>query len=421
MNQGHQQNSIQASLFKDRPSQFIIRLNIVDCLTLTGVLLYGFCIALILTGQFSYALAVLYISVLADAFDGVLARKFHLERPFGRYLDGFVDTLDYLIVPAMFLYVWGFDSGIQSTLLIVFIACGFIRLSVFNDIGNINDEQAGLGYLGAPVFWSALVLGPLYALHWLFGQFFVFVLITVALPLFSLAMLHNSRYYKFKQPRTMLIGLLALALFFTIAGLAENGTNSIDKLFTLFVDFSTLLWHSIRLAFFALLPVILAGVLHMVIVTENYFPWLAKPIHQSIFGKAKTWRGFVLMPLLTSFSAYLIFKILASTGTTDIQILFRHPAWLSGAVIGFAYIVAELPNSAFKRVLGIPAGQTPQHNRWFFITLDQLDSILGCCLAFLLLFDFTLTTLICVVVLAFILALLIKRLLFVSGYKKTAT
>ena len=50
-----------------------------------------------------------------------------------------------------------------------------------------------------------------------------------------------------------------------------------------------------------------------------------------------------------------------------------HPILLGG-LLGIAYVVAELPNSAFKRRLGIAPGQLPARNRFWFALMDQADS-----------------------------------------------
>ena len=93
---------------------FIVRLNRVDYLTVTGIFLASCSGALINGDRFSLALAVLFLAMLVDALDGILARKFHLERDFGRYLDGFVDVFDYLVIPSFFLYRWGFNNPLYS-------------------------------------------------------------------------------------------------------------------------------------------------------------------------------------------------------------------------------------------------------------------------------------------------------------------
>ena len=391
---------------------FIIRLNPVDCLTLLGVFLSCFAIGLMLNGLLELSIAVLYLAVIADAFDGILARKFGLTREFGRYLDGFVDTLDYLVAPALFLFLWGFAEFYQSLLLIVFICCGFIRLSVFNEVGNIEDENAGLGYLGAPVFWSTLVLGPLFMLHWLIGLQAVFMLLTVVLPVFSIMMVHNGRYYKFKNPIFMLVTLLAMSLLFVFLGShkLEQEVVWIDSLKS-----------HVATGLLASIPVIFGGAIHMIVVRYDLLSFLKIPIFTALFGQNKTWRGFVVMPV-GSAAGFLVLNAVLATDASNLTVNFSQYSFLvSGFIIGLAYVLAELPNSFIKRRLGIAPGEVPQRNARLFILADQLDSGILCLVAFWYFWQMPLVTCLVTLLMAPLIALLVKRILHLFGLKKSAT
>ncbi|HEX5277493.1 MAG TPA: CDP-alcohol phosphatidyltransferase family protein [Fluviicoccus sp.] len=182
----------------NEPSRYIIRLNPVDCLTLSGVVTSMTALALGLKGMSYLATALLYIAMLGDALDGMLARKYRLERPFGRYLDGFMDVLIYLVTPAFLLYTHGMD-GYWALPLLVMIACGCVRLAVFNDIGNIQEETGGLAYLGMPVFWSIFLLSGFLLLDFVLPPLWLNTLMTLALLAFSHAMLRRRPFFKFKK------------------------------------------------------------------------------------------------------------------------------------------------------------------------------------------------------------------------------
>lgn len=381
---------------------FIVRLNVVDFVTLLGVLLSCISIALMLNGKLELSLGILYLAVVTDAFDGVLARRLKLERDFGRYLDGFVDTLDYLVAPALFVFLWGFDQWYQGLLLIVFIMCGFIRLSVFNQVGNISGADHRLSYWGAPVFWSTLALGPIFIAQEFVSKELLFHLLTLLLPLFSVAMLHNGRYYKFKNPLVMLTGLLTLSMLFIMA------------------EFSSFQNH-IFTALLAIAPLAFAGALHMVVVKKNVLQRLAIPIHERWFGVSKTWRGMLFMPLFSilGFNLILAFSsVHAGHLSFDIN---KYSSIELGLMLGLAYVIAELPNSFLKRRMGIPSGQLPQRNRFFFVLADQLDSIIGCGLVYVVMVGMPLVTFICLIVIGIYIAFALKNILYHLGYKKTVT
>ena len=200
--------------------RFIIRLNPVDYLTLSGVYTSGLAMILANSGYTYLATAMLFIAMLGDALDGMLARKYKLERPFGRYLDGFMDVLIYLIAPSIILYCHGFD-GLWSVVLMLMITCGCIRLSVFNDIGNIQEET-GLAYLGMPVFWSIFILAGYLLLEPMLPQAAAHSLLTMTLLAFSSAMLWRRPFFKFKKLWHILGLTLGGAALFVILHLLKG-------------------------------------------------------------------------------------------------------------------------------------------------------------------------------------------------------
>ena len=74
---------------------FIVRLTWVDGLTLCGLLLSSLAACLAINGQFAFALSLLFVAMLADAFDGILA----LPVDVGVRVHPFLDNL----IPGSFL------------------------------------------------------------------------------------------------------------------------------------------------------------------------------------------------------------------------------------------------------------------------------------------------------------------------------
>ncbi|PIE40834.1 MAG: CDP-diacylglycerol--serine O-phosphatidyltransferase [Gammaproteobacteria bacterium] len=192
-------------------STFIIKLNRVDLITLTSVITSALSVKLSLDGKFFLAMSVLYIAMLADALDGLLARKYGLERDFGRYLDSFMDVLIYLVSPAMLAYCAGYN-GYYPVLLLLMIGFGCVRLAVFNQIGNIQESN-GLSYLGMPVFWSIFIVSG-YLLLSLINASFASIALSVALISFCLAMITHKPFYKFKSLTQILLITVGGALLF---------------------------------------------------------------------------------------------------------------------------------------------------------------------------------------------------------------
>ncbi len=208
----------ETNAVSEKKGIFIITLNWVDYLTLSGILLSSLSIGFALNGKFSFSLGVLFLAMTADAFDGVMARKFGTERNFGRYLDGFIDVFDYIVAPAIFLYCWGFNEFYQLFVLMLFMGAGVVRLSVFNEIGNLKDEESGLSYWGMPVFWSVFFLGISYILSWFISTSFLFPFIAVLFSVFAFLMVYNGQFYKFKSWKVMLFVLLSFSAIFFLDG-----------------------------------------------------------------------------------------------------------------------------------------------------------------------------------------------------------
>ena len=92
-------------------------------------------------------------------------------------------------------------------------------------------------------------------------------------------------------------------------------------------------------------PLVIAGGLHMAVVTLDLLPALKIPIHQGWFGRNKTWRGLILMPVAAALGVMLAASVWPA------QFGGWNPVVL-GVLLGLAYALAELPNSFVKRRLG---------------------------------------------------------------------
>jgi CDP-diacylglycerol--serine O-phosphatidyltransferase len=401
-----------------KKSMFIVRLNLVDVLTLSGLILSLIAASFALSGQFAFALSFLFMAMLADAFDGIMARKFGFERDFGRYLDGFVDVFDYLIVPSIFLLVWGFNTWYYGIVLIMVIVSGVIRLSVFNEVGNVKNEDDDLSYWGMPVFWNQFFLGGAFILSWFAGKEIVFPVLAVVLILFAFFMLYNGRFHKFKSWKIMLAVVLCGAVIFALNGFGIINTDSSANLISGSSIIALLINEHTSTAFLIIFPSIIGGVLHMIAVSKDWFPFLKIPVSKYLFGENKTWRGFVLMPLFTIPGAWLAYLMLDNRMLT-IDISAVHFA-LFGAIIGLTYVLFELPNSFLKRRMGIAPGEEAKRFRTIFIILDQTDSTIGGAVAAVFIFGAPLYTGLSVLIMGPVIAFIIKQLLYILRLKKSA-
>ncbi len=157
----------------------------------------------------------------------------------------------------------------------------------------------------------------------------------------------------------------------------------------------------------------------MFFVANDWLPSLKVPINEALFGKNKTWRGVVVMPLVTIPGALLLGMLggvqpgSLSSSLPDVSLT------LLGLCLGLGYVILELPNSYLKRKLGIPPGGAPDQGAFWFIAMDQLDSAIGFAIVYALFFDFPAVTYLLLLIEFPFVALLVKRVLYWVRLKKS--
>lgn len=134
------------------------------------------------------------------------------------------------------------------------------------------------------------------------------------------------------------------------------------------------------------LPVVLGGAVHIVIIKLDWFPGLAKiPLDfnatlrgRRVFGPNKTLRGAIIMTVATTVFALIQADVSRRFDWLSLIDYQRTNPMQWGMLLGIGYLLGELPNSFAKRQLDIPPGETaPGSLRFVFWAIDQLDSLLG--------------------------------------------
>lgn len=152
---------------------------------------------------------------------------------------------------------------------------------------------------------------------------------------------------------------------------------------------------TIAMMYVSLLSAILAGVMNSIFCHTSLLKVLKIPMDggkslgdgNRIFGDNKTWKGFIGYIVLNAVFAVITGYIFKLTGIESYSFFYVNNANTplfnlgAGALVGFFYALFELPNSFLKRRLGIVPGKTINgFKKWFFVFLDQADSIFGICL-----------------------------------------
>ena len=144
--------------------------------------------------------------------------------------------------------------------------------------------------------------------------------------------------------------------------------------------------------YLTLLSPIIAGIINSIFCKLNVCNCLKKPIDfnkkfidgRRIFGDNKTWKGligYIFFNILITVIFGLLFKCLNIEKLNFFYINHKNTFIynvLIGFLLGLFYALFELPNSFIKRRLNITPGKTIKgRKKYFFIFLDQADSIFG--------------------------------------------
>ena len=126
----------------------------IHLLTASGAAIALFALIAIANGRLATAVHLMLVALVIDSVDGTLARaaqvSFHVPGIDGRRLDDIVDYLNYVIVPAFFLWSGGFVAH-PAWLVAPALASaiGFARVDA-----KTEDDF----FLGFPSYWNVLAI-----------------------------------------------------------------------------------------------------------------------------------------------------------------------------------------------------------------------------------------------------------------------
>jgi CDP-diglyceride synthetase len=188
--------------------------------------------------------------------------------------------------------------------------------------------------------------------------------------------------------------------------------------------------------FFLIAILVCAGAINMVFVKASLLSGLSRPMDRGVrlrdgkrlLGDNKTWKGFFGMVAITAICLAAAGCLAANFPVLQRLSLipfheFKSPlnVWFFGALWGLAYVLAELPNSFIKRRIDIPPGENARGLKgFFFLVLDQVDSVIGCVIVLPLFSSITWPDAIMLVVLGSLIHYLTNLGLFAVHLKKQA-
>ena len=190
---------------------------------------------------------------------------------------------------------------------------------------------------------------------------------------------------------------------------------------------------TIGMMYLTLASPIIAGILNMVWCKNNSFNIPNVPMDNNtnfidgkrIFGNNKTWKGFfgyIVLNIICAIIMGIICNIFNLNSYNYFYIATENSLIYNiiiGLLLGLGYALFELPNSFLKRRLDIEEGKTAKgFKKYFFIFLDQADSIFGIVLVVHLFYSLTLVQYLLYVLLGAVTHIIMNMILYFMKLRK---
>jgi CDP-diacylglycerol--serine O-phosphatidyltransferase len=155
-NFNRRKEKVKSGIVKVRKTvQLIKPILLVDGVTLSNAMFGLLSIFASITGFLKVACYFLLAAGVLDYLDGKIARKLGRTTAFGKELDSLADIVSFGVGPAVLGFVYSGNPFIILPIL-VFLACGIIRLAKFN-----TQLVPGI-YFGMPITLNAAIFSILY-------------------------------------------------------------------------------------------------------------------------------------------------------------------------------------------------------------------------------------------------------------------
>ena len=135
-----------------------IRAGAVHLLTAIGIIPALLSVVALIEQDFRMALIWLGISLLVDTLDGPLARRYavkhYMPNVDGDVLDFVIDYMTYAIIPALFVYSYGFfEAGVMNV-----AAAAFMMMTALYCFANKSMKTQDNFFSGFPSGWNFVAL-----------------------------------------------------------------------------------------------------------------------------------------------------------------------------------------------------------------------------------------------------------------------
>jgi phosphatidylcholine synthase len=211
-----------------------IRAFLVHCYTASTMIVLLAATALLLDGRLTAALFVMLLSIVIDATDGTLARRFKVKQYApaydGRSMDDVIDYVAYVFLPVVFLLQAGMllqPAVLFGVFPLIASAFGFSRV-------DAKLDDAGF-FVGFPSYWN-IVVAYFYLTGspaWLNTLIILILSVLVFVPTRYIYITRFPRHRTFHLIGATLSGIALLAALLT-AGALRNGLVIVSLIYPIY-------------------------------------------------------------------------------------------------------------------------------------------------------------------------------------------
>jgi CDP-diacylglycerol--serine O-phosphatidyltransferase len=158
--------------------------------------------------QYSLAAIAIFIAMICDSLDGLIARKTNTASDFGKEYDSLCDMVAFGLAPALVVYFWSLHFLVEYKWLggklgwvaaFMYAACAALRLARFNVLASRGGAKGNFFGLPSPAA-AAVVIGFVWAADELGYQGVELILPATILTIFAGAlMVTNLRFWSLKS------------------------------------------------------------------------------------------------------------------------------------------------------------------------------------------------------------------------------
>ncbi|MGR9086585.1 MAG: CDP-diacylglycerol--serine O-phosphatidyltransferase [Gammaproteobacteria bacterium] len=142
-------------------------LKIADLFTMANLFCGILSIIMSMEERFDLSASLLFLAVIFDVLDGKIAGFLNQKNLFGKQIDSMSDLVSFGIAPMLLYYSINTPGVYVSMVLLLFIACGMLRLARY----NISEAP---GFEGVPITVNGILFPILFLIYSHFPESLIF-------------------------------------------------------------------------------------------------------------------------------------------------------------------------------------------------------------------------------------------------------